>query len=150
MLDRKCLGARKAWSAFVVALAGCAAFPPGSIDPRSIRIAGEFGPTATRSPRGTLRIETATHKVAYGEHGIYAVHEGYDVYDEQGRLIERVENHRWPGDERVEDVHLDAGRYFVAVPDGAVPKLWIGIEIRDGLVTQADVTRLSKPPATSG
>lgn len=120
---------------------GCLYVPPETVDLRTIRVAGEFGPSPLPAPTGTLRVVTESHDYAYGEHGIYALHEGYDIYDEHGVLLERVENHRTPVDERVTDVPLAAGRYFVAIPDGSRPELWIGIRIEDGRLTEADVTR---------
>lgn len=40
------------------------------------------------------------------------------------------------------DVRLPAGTYFVAVPDGARPRLWIEVNVEDGRLTFADVTGL--------
>jgi hypothetical protein len=48
-------------------------------------------------------------------------------------------------DESVMDVRLPAGSSFVAVPDGARPRLWIEVNVEDGRLTFADVTELRTP-----
>lgn len=128
--------------AAICAAPGCLYEPPATVDLRSIHIAREYGPTPTPSPSGTLRLVTESHDYAYGEHGIYALHEGYDIYDEAGVLLKRIENHRTPIDEGVTDVPLAAGSYLVAIPDGPRPELWIRIRIEDGRLTEANVTQL--------
>lgn len=124
--------------------ASCAFVPPASVDLHSIKLSGEYGPSTRPSPSGTLRVVTRTHDFAYGTHATYSLHEGYDIYDEHGTLLERVDNHRTPTDEEVTDVRLAAGTYFVAVPDGPRPEFWIEVKIQDGQLTEADVT---KPPS---
>jgi hypothetical protein len=137
-------------AAIVLLATGCGLLPPPSVDLHAITVAGEFGPSPEPAPSGTLRVVTDTHDYAYGEHAFYALHEGYDIYDERGRLLKRVENHRSPTDEGVTDVPLAAGRYLVAIPDGPQPELWISIRIEDGRLTEADVTRLHVPASKQG
>jgi hypothetical protein len=129
---------------------GCVFLPPPTVDLHSIELAGEFGPTPFPEPAGTLRVVTDTHDYAYGEHALYSIHEGYDIYDEHGTLLERVENHRTPTDESVTDVRLKAGKYLVAVPDGPKPDFWIAVTIADGRLTEVDVTGLRLPAANHG
>lgn len=136
-------------AAALVAVA-CNFLPPASVDVHSIALAGEFRPTQQPEPAGTLRVVTDTHDYAYGEHAFYSLHEGYDIYDERGTLLERVENHRTPTDEGVTDVRLAAGKYLVAIPDGPEPKFWIEVTIADGRLTEADVTRLQPTAAKRG
>ena len=88
---------------------------------------------------------TDTYESAWDESSTYSVHRGYDVYDDHGRLVQRVENHRSPTDEGVMDVRLSAGTYLVAYPDGNRPRFWIEVKIEDGRLTTADVTTLRAP-----
>jgi hypothetical protein len=126
----------------LLSAARCAFVPPPPVDPQAIQLSAEFGPTPTPTPSGTLRVVTETHDYAYGEHGVYSLHDGYDIYDERGRWIEHVPNHVSPTDEDVTDVRLAAGKYVVAIPEGRHPRTWIGVQVVDGKLTKADLTRL--------
>jgi hypothetical protein len=150
MVGRLRIGGVALAVASMLTASGCFYLPPPTVDRHAIRISGEYGPSSQPSPRGTLRVVTERHDYAYGEHGIYSLHEGYDIYDEQGNLLRRVANHRTPTDESVTDVTLAPGSYLVAVPDGPSPGIWIEIRIEDGRVTEADVTKLPSAPDGRG
>src|SRR5262245_22864493 len=130
-----------------LAATSCGVVSPPEVDVREIQPVARFAPSAP-APVGILRVNTATHETSW-EDLSYDIHDGYDIYDDHGKLVEHVENRRSPTDEDVMDVRLPAGAYFVALPHGAQPRFWIEVEVKEGRLTFADVTRVSSTRLSS-
>ena len=126
----------------ILAAAGCASSSPATVGINAIQPSGRFDPGPNLALTGVLRVNTDTFESATGERMTYSLHTGFDIYDEHGRFLQSVENHRSLTDENLTDVPLAAGKYFVAIPDGKQPRFWIEVNIEDGKLTIADVTTL--------
>src|SRR5215475_2317796 len=114
----------------ILVMTSCGVVSPPAVDVLEIRPVARFSPSAP-APVGVLRVNTPTRET-WWEDLTYDVHEGYDIYDDHGGFVQRVENHQSPTDESVTDVRLPAGAYFVALPHGAEPHFWIQVDVEDG------------------
>jgi hypothetical protein len=116
------------WSILAaIALAGCAAPPPGPVDPVSIRPAATIGPTRPAPPSGVLRVRTEAVESLRGDDVARRLHEGYDLFDASGEFVRHVKNHLSLSDESPTSIHLPPGGYRVAIPDARRPRLWIAV-----------------------
>jgi hypothetical protein len=125
--------------AAALALAGCAAQPPGPVDPRTIVAAARFDPLPRPAPGGSLRVLTPTFLSMRGDDVPRWLRQGYDVFDAAGAFVRRVENRVSFADEGVTTVSLPPGRYLLAVPGGRGARFWVEVTIEAGRLTEADV-----------
>jgi hypothetical protein len=89
---------------------------------------------------GVLIVFTPTF--LYSDGGVpYYPHTGYDILDERGGHVRRVENHRGLNDETPESIRLAPGRYVVR-PFGQTVEVAVTIEA--GLPIVIDWSRVEK------
>ena len=122
--------------------ASACSLPPPNIDPRSIATAARFGPISSPRPAGQLRVNTEKKEEVVGDDVPHWVHEGYDIFDHDGKFVRHVDNHFLNTDEGLMTVSLASGQYFVAIPEGRRPRTWVEVTIADGRLTEADVTEI--------
>lgn len=127
----------------MLTLQGCSTEPP-PIDPEAVVLTARFGPAPPPPPSGGLRVKTEMEVVASGDGDDIQrwVHSGYDLFDADGRFVRHVANHISSTDGGLMTVTLTPGKYFIAIPDGHRPSIWVEVTIEEGRLTYADVTGL--------
>jgi hypothetical protein len=111
-------------------LCGCAitTHPLASIGPGTVGKAG-------KGPDGYLQVFTATQTVDADFHNYFDLHDGYDIEDTSGKILQYVANHDSDIDESVDQVSLPPGNYVVVARSTWCGLMKVPVEIVKGRIT---------------